>query len=348
MRGGDLVHALSREWVAINRGVFGGALLAPPAIELDERLLRTVGEWNAGTRTIRFSLTFVFERPWWVVTEVLKHEMAHQYVSDVLGVEEEETAHGPAFQMVCDRYGIDARAGRAPNEEELHVVEKARKLLALSVNANKHEAENALAAAQRLLGQHGLAEEDIREMESGDLGVMALGEIIPKHELHHVQATMLLAGHFRVQCIWVPRSDPRSGAVGMQLEVVGARADIAMAEYVYAWLHQTAVRLCPERLPKRERIDFLAGVISGHMKRLDADAARATAQAAGRSLALVKIGDHDADVEAYFDRRYPETRTSRAGSRRRLSSAFFEGQAQGRDLAMSKPLAGGGPKLLGR
>ena len=54
-------------------------------------------------------MRLVTEHPWTVVLEVLRHEMAHQYVDEVLGVHD-ETAHGPTFQAVCEARAIDGRA----------------------------------------------------------------------------------------------------------------------------------------------------------------------------------------------------------------------------------------------
>jgi hypothetical protein len=46
---------------------------------------RRLGEWNRAQRTISISRRLVVQQPWGVVREVLKHEMAHQYVFEILG-----------------------------------------------------------------------------------------------------------------------------------------------------------------------------------------------------------------------------------------------------------------------
>jgi hypothetical protein len=61
-----------------------------------------LGRWIESTRTLEISRPLVLEQPWGIVVEVLKHEMAHQYVSEVLG-ERHETAHGPNFRPVVQR-----------------------------------------------------------------------------------------------------------------------------------------------------------------------------------------------------------------------------------------------------
>jgi len=79
----------------------------------------------------------------------LKHEMAHQFVHEVLG--EQEAPHGPAFRATCARLGIDQRAGGLPqpaqSADQRRLLERVHKLLALAQSDNQHEAEAAAAAA---------------------------------------------------------------------------------------------------------------------------------------------------------------------------------------------------------
>ena len=51
----------------------------------------------------------VGEAPWPAVVEVLKHEMAHQYVHETLGLAH-TPPHGEAFQSACRLLRCDDRA----------------------------------------------------------------------------------------------------------------------------------------------------------------------------------------------------------------------------------------------
>src|SRR5262245_241759 len=82
--------------------------LKPPVIVLSDAATR-LGRWIHATRTLELSRPLVLARPWPEVVSVLAHEMAHQYVDEVLQVVG-ETAHGETFQQVCAAVGIDARA----------------------------------------------------------------------------------------------------------------------------------------------------------------------------------------------------------------------------------------------
>src|SRR5271165_1107451 len=152
-----LVRELRTTYWQINDSFFKGALSAP-TLEL-AATRATLGRWIPATRTIEISRSLVLERPWGAVVEVLKHEAAHQYVHEVLG-EKDQTAHGPAFRDVCAKLGIDAHASGVPDaspcEPTNRVVDRVARLLALAESPNRHEAEAAMAAAQRLMLKHNL------------------------------------------------------------------------------------------------------------------------------------------------------------------------------------------------
>ena len=123
--------------------------MRPPNLELmdDQRLL---GAWVAATRTIRVDRRLAVDGPWHQAAEVLRHEMAHQFVAEVLGVVGERS-HGPAFATACDRLGVDAVAAglsEAPGPLMPARMETIRKLLALATSPSRHEAESAARASQ--------------------------------------------------------------------------------------------------------------------------------------------------------------------------------------------------------
>ena len=160
-----LEAALTRELVAawrhINEAYFRSSLTAPTLQLVPTRA--TLGRWMAETRTIEVSRALVVEQPWGAVVEVLKHEMAHQYVHEVLG-ESSQSPHGRAVREACARLGVDPRAAGMPSADgemdstsiEGKVVERIARLLALAESPNRHEAEAAMAAAQRLMLRHNL------------------------------------------------------------------------------------------------------------------------------------------------------------------------------------------------
>src|SRR4051812_43490555 len=90
---------------------FKDRLTAPVIVLADSE--QRLGRWISQTRTLELSRTLVLERPWPEVIAVLEHEMAHQFVDEVLQIRD-EPPHGPTFQRVCAERGIDARAAGSP------------------------------------------------------------------------------------------------------------------------------------------------------------------------------------------------------------------------------------------
>src|SRR4051812_33761071 len=106
-----LLRELVAEWHRINGAHFRDAL-ARPSIVLGTSTAQ-LGRWVPDTRVLELQRAMVLSQPWSVVVEVLKHEMAHQYVHEILG-ERSETAHGPAFRATCQRLGIDPASSGLP------------------------------------------------------------------------------------------------------------------------------------------------------------------------------------------------------------------------------------------
>jgi hypothetical protein len=207
---------------------------------------------------------------WGVLEEVLKHEMAHQYVDEVLRVRD-EPAHGPAFRRICEERGIDARAAGAPDvpgeTASSPVLERIAKLLALAESPNEHEAQAAMSAAQRLMLKH-----NIEAAVSGATASYCfrhLGQPTGRVSEHERRLAMILDEFFFVQVIWVPVWRVSEAKRGSVLEACGSRDNLELAAYVYDFLMYTAGALYrADRKRRRDRSHharrkFLAGVMSG-------------------------------------------------------------------------------------
>jgi len=342
-----LLREIARTWRQLNATFFKAAL-APPVIRLSDSA-RLLGRWYAPHRTIELSERMVLTASWGSVLEVLKHEMAHQYVDEVLGATE-ETAHGPAFRQVCARMGIDAAASgeiAAPTGEDgqrSRLLKRIHDLLALAGSSNRHEAQTAAAMAHRLMLKHNIevAERSgARHYRYAHLG-RPTGRV-PEHE--HILAA-ILAEHFFVEAIWVPAFRPEDGKRGSVLEICGTRENVAMAEHVHAFLRETAERLWAEHKrahqvrSNRDRRGYCSGVMEGFRERLAAE------KASCRQQGLVWVGD--ADLRRYHRQRHPYVRHVRLqGSRG--AQARSQGREAGRRIVLRRGLEDGssGPSAAG-
>jgi hypothetical protein len=332
------LRELAREYAEINSDYFGGRLSPVPLVLNDSTSL--LGCYRRDPRRIEISRSLVLVQPWGSVVEVLKHEMAHQFVAEVLG--EHETSHGPTFQRVCERLGIDARASGMPDAkpERSPILERIRKLLALADSPNQHEAEAAMRMAHRLMLKHNLERPDIADT-AASYGFRHVGRTTGR--ISEVESLLagLLGEFFFVQPIWVSVfrvADQKRVSV---LEITGRHENLAMAEYVHGFLLHAAESLWrahkkQHRLRRdTDRRAFLAGVIRGFAEKLRRE--RKSEEAAG----LVWVPDAQSD--SYFARRHPRVRSTRYTSSAN-TTASSHGRAAGRDIVLSRPIAQGPSK----
>jgi hypothetical protein len=339
-----LVRELRAAWRQLNDAYFRGGLAAPTLELVTNRA--TLGRWLPGTRTLEISRPLVLEHPWGAVIEVLKHEMAHQYVHEILG-ETSQTPHGQAFREACARLGADVGASGVPRSaavgSEERVVERIARLLALGESPNRHEAEAAMAAAQRLMLKHNL---EVAQTAAGrDYGFSHLGRPTGRVGEHERLVAMILGKHFFVDAIWIPVYRAVEGKRGTVLEICGTRANLAIAEYVHGFLHDTAASLWRDHkhargiASDRERRVFLAGVMMGFADKL----VRQGAESRGEGMVWVK----DGDLAGYFRRRHPYVRHVRHAGQRR-TDAWAHGRAAGRRIVLHKPVDAAAATSRGR
>jgi hypothetical protein len=329
----QVVRELLAEWRALNVSRFRAAL-RPPVIELAQAS-GFLGRWSLSTRRLELAREFVLSSSWGAVVEVLKHEMAHQYAHEVLKATD-ETAHGPAFRETCKRMGIDAAASGIPASDATEkVVERIARLLALAESPNAHEAEAAALAAQRLMLKHNLDEQQAKSVRNYNFRQLGTpnGRV---GEADRILA-MILAKHFFVEVIWVGAFRVSDGKRGSVLEICGTPPNLAMAEYVHAFLTHSSEQLWREHKKtheisgNRERRTFLAGVMAGFADKLSLDGRT------HREAGLIWLGDPELD--GFFHRRHPHVRNVRhSGSRR--TETYGHGRAAGRQIVLRRGVEG--------
>ncbi len=348
-----LLRELRSSYQDLNASYFKRALRAA-SIHLSDGAAR-LGQWDPAHRTIEMSRRLVVDRPWGTVLEVLKHEMAHQYVHEVLS-RTDESAHGPAFREICERLGIDARAAGMPDErssdgapakgEHRKILERVSQLLALAQSSNIHEAEAATTLAQKLMLKYNLESASLGSRRGYDFRHLGRpsGRVSESERL----LSTLLGDHFFVEVIWVPIYRPLEKKRGQVLEICGTAENLEMAAYVHAFLTHAAEHLWKEHKRahairgNRDRRTYLAGVMEGFREKLQAETQKQRAQG------LVWIGD--ADLDAYYRKRHPHIRHTRTFGHAR-TDAHVAGRSAGRRLVLHRGIStstspASGPRLL--
>lgn len=343
-----LARQLLRWWRTYNRDYAEGRLHLPI---LDVTSMSScLGSWSHARRELRISYEHILRDPWHVVLGTLRHEMAHQYADEVLGAVE-EVAHGATFQRACRVMRADpaARARDAapttpqegPEDPAERVMRRVSKLLALGGSPNEHEAASAVQKARALMLEHNV---DVVAMDRArGFDVRVLGGVRRRRAAWERRLVGLLPEFFFVEVISCPDYDAVEDVEGHSYHVYGTTANLAMAEYVHAYISSILPGLWEQhraahRLPgDRDRLQFFEGVVAGFRKKLEREE---STRLAGEH-ALVWRGD--ARLEEFYRWHHPRIRTRYAAARPR-SAAFGAGQEAGRRVTLRRPLTseGGG------
>jgi hypothetical protein len=343
-----LVRQLALRYAEVNEDRFRSRLSRPLlAIGAGTSHL---GRWIPATRTIELSRAFISARPWLEITSVLEHEMAHQFVDEVLNIRD-ESAHGETFRKVCAERGIDARAAGAPvpqadaDSAAGRTLDRIRKLLALAASSNQHEAEIAMRRAHELMLRHNI--ESYAMCSDSGYEVRHLGDPQKRGNRVETEVMLLLGEFFFVKVIRVPVYVPQTGKAGNVYEIAGTRPNVEMAEHVYHFMLATAERLWlankgDARVRNgRDRLAYQAGVARGFRDKLGAERKEL------RGTGLVWLGD--GNLEQFYRARHPRIVTRRTYVR--MGEAHAAGREAGRTVVLHKPVTstggtGGGPRLL--
>jgi hypothetical protein len=232
------------------------------------------------------------------------------------------------------------------------VIERVRKLLALSRSANEHEAGAAAVQAARLMDEHRLEEAALRV--DSDAPAEPIGEetIDDRHSkkvhwmgtIAYALATTMGARHF-----WR----------GADIVLFGRPSTIRTVSYLYQYLTREVARLADERDGDRSwKNAFRVGAAQTIANRLYSEkgarrqaterkAATAPSESASRALAVVAKDDEE--VGSAYEERSKGFRASRGGS---VSNAngYHAGRSAGERIALAgaRPSLGSAPGKLGR
>lgn len=330
------------------------------------------GQWDANTRRLAIKLAHITDYSWPSVLETLKHEMAHQYVCEVMGLPDVE-AHGEAWRRACALLGI-APAARSdggvpishawaqPNAHGDPKLRKVRKLLALTENnSNPHEVQAALAQAQSYLLRYNLQtqRETSATKTGGDTASQAamigdpnddpitvqwIGPALTRIEAHRYRIANILDSHFFVHCIWVPSYIAERDKTASHLEVCGHATHVMIAEYIHdallrhlQWAWDTyRVEAGVKGIAARNT--FWDGMLTGYASQLS------KGEVQHKQQGLVWVGDKQ--VQALFKQRHPRTTTTSVTARRD-TAIRRHGLAAGQQLRIARPVHGAKPTVRG-
>jgi Protein of unknown function (DUF2786) len=223
------------------------------------------------------------------------------------------------------------------------IIEKIRKLLALANSSNEHEAALAAGHAQRLLSEHNLAMADIETKspsQQADKVETSVAKTLPKW-LRNLSSGVCSA--FDCQAIHHP-------ALG-KMTFIGVGADVQIASYTFAYLDKTVRRLCinymkhnvNDALPNRNRELMRQSYYLGAVSTISTQLVRQKTQTPITPGALVPV--KKGLIKKVMDELGP-IRTVRGRKSYINSSAYNQGQSDGKTVSIHKGVAGGGGQAV--
>jgi hypothetical protein len=302
---------------------------------------RTLGQWDGIHRTLMISEAHIVRDPWLTVMETLRHEMAHQYVDEVLRPEG-GGPHGPAFQKACRRLRCSSLPGEGDGssepagtgEEDGKILRVLKKVLSLAGSPNEHEAQSAVQKARYLLAKYNI---DLIELDrERRFGNRCLGEVKGRRAPLEIWLASILNEFFFVEVIWAHSYDAARDRAGTILQIFGTPENLEMAEYVYDYVLQLlgglweAYKAHNGLRGNRERQRFFSGVVEGLYNKL-----RDQDRRIQQTEALVWKGDPA--LQSYYRYFHPRIRTRYGGGVSR-TPAYRDGLREGARVTIHKPI----------
>ncbi len=254
------IKQLKADWKTANYHYFKDSMRLP-SLELSSTE-GVLGKWKGSYhRHLSISINLISNYTWEYVQEVLYHEMAHQYVEEVLGIRE-ELPHGEAFKRICLENGIDhtatgdiqswaekRKSNSTISSENHKVLDKVHKLLALAQSPNEHEAQNAMTKAHEFLLKHNLSLLDMQT--KWNYIHKQIGEVGRRNPIKTI-ISAIITRFFFVEAIWTFGYDQHKDQSGQVLEIYGTPENVEMAEYVYDYLQNISEFLWIEHKERKK------------------------------------------------------------------------------------------------
>lgn len=324
-----------------------------PLICLNELKLQ-LGSWDSLIQQISISTYLIENYSWNVVVEVLKHEMAHQIVSECY---RSKDLHGQDFRRACQSIGVEewAQSARidlegiivqwkdsAPTDEQLRLLRRTEKLLALATSTNEHEALLAMQKVREIYENYNISQ--FSQHQRGDFVALVINHKKKKASVHQSKIASILNRHFFTRIIFSSEYCAKENETHKTMEILGTRENVLMAEYVY-WFLNNNLKILWSRFQKTaaahgivSKNNFYLGVLCGFDEQLSqrpsgSNASPSMAPSTTDRREIMKIAD--TALAGYVTQRHPRLRSRSWGQGKRDSSAFNQGRSQGKELRLN-------------
>jgi hypothetical protein len=250
-------------------------------------------------------------------------------------------------------------------ENTSKIIERIQKLLALSTSSNPHEAAVAAGKAAQMMADYQLEEADLR-VESGEANSDPIetslfdgvdGKRISTWKSGILNGLIKAFGCHGWYTYEITGEYPNR-VKNTKFKVIGRRANVQTANYMYLYLVAEISRLCNEAwlaVPaslasvthgKYWKNSFFVGASNEIYRRLVEQVQAAKAQAQTPGLVLVRKDQEEVDL--YFNANKPRLKNQAMTTSRVNGDAHSQGKAAGSSINLggAKPSLGAAPRQL--
>lgn len=343
-----------------------GVNLTTPTINISSGKKR-LGWWCSRTRTLSISSYLIKTQTWDIILEVLKHEMAHQYVTDVYN---NADSHGKFFKLACQKLGVHrAFAGSGRNydkglqefkgelaPEALRMLGKVEKLMALGQSGNEAEAHAASRKANYLLNKYNIGS-PFSDDENPDIKYLTICH--KKKRIESIQRAILsiLKQYYYVDCLTSGTYHAKDDTTYKSVVLVGKEEALRVAEYTYYFLLDTSrtlwqIFIKTQAASRTDKLSFDMGFIAGvehtHKKMFECSEMNSGSDPS-LPVKIVKalMAQSRKENQIEVSRLFPKLKAIRYGRHQTSSDAFKEGYKNGKSLHIKKGLTNSDTNISG-
>lgn len=210
--------------------------LVTPNFKINNLLNSVWGEWDTESKTITLSGKLFRNYEWGAVVAVLKHEVAHQIVSEIFGINILGVSHGEYFKKACDVLDIDSNRcvssdilmGYKHSDSD-QISDKIRKLFVKGndKSVTLEESQIFLNKAQELMIRHNISMFEICGRDRLFIS-RPVGYLYKKLPCWVSSLADIISKHYNIEYIIINsfRGDKR-------IEFFGEPHNLDIAEYVF-------------------------------------------------------------------------------------------------------------------
>ena len=323
--------------------------LSRPVIEVVD-VSSFFGKWDAATRSIRIAGRLIGEYDWETVICILKHEMAHQIVSEVF---RQRDGHGDLFEKACEILALPVEFRKASGDlqyvhkdidEKLNgssrkIVDKVKKLLSLAQSSNENESLSAMKKANELITRYNI--DTVRDRKYENITNIIINHKKKRIERYQRLICSILMEFYSVDVVILNQFDAEKCDTYRVIDIIGLPENLKIAQYVYYFLLNN-LKVLWENYKRNinhinilKRNSFYTGVLNGFRCKLENTNKYIFKESQiNNGKDLIEI--HKTDINTYKSKKYPRLYKYSNRNIRVDNISYKHGVDEGRDLVLHR------------